>query len=493
MADLKKVLFCNISWMKEYKGINRNDRPYSGAGYVLETGDAYEKYNFLPYEDGNQYGFIETKHVSGSTDFQNDYKKFNLSNFGEEFSNKATADGILVIFFARNPLDSKFYIVGYYKNASVYKERQFVHNNGIEEDIQYNLKCQSKDAILIPANQRIPLNLPRDVQLFYRQLFFYPDSSKVKDICEKIVENVSKYDKTREIGYLQFEHQVWLVPCNPLYFDIDRALTELPDGLWYGQNATNISAGDYVYLYLSAPVNAYRYKCIVLSANVKESDIDKNENTAYIKHPGALGVSIFYMRIKLVGRLDASLEDIKNNIPHISAAPINQTQLRLKEYLTFLETSVIEDEEKPSLADLDDKISDEDTYFGEISSTPRPPVERNGVRCYQRNDNVRRIALTHSSGRCAIQECKHELFTSRHGRPYLEAHHIIPINAQGCFPNINIDIPENVVCLCPSCHREIHNGEDAAKKVVELYELKKNELAKKGINIDIDDLLEFYK
>ena len=222
--DLRKTLFCNISWMKEYKGITRDDKPFSGAGYVVETGDAYEKYNFLPFDDGYQYGFIETKHQSGTTDFENEYKKFNLENFGDEFKGQNIADGILVIFFARNPLDSKFYIVGYYKDAEVYKIRQRAYNNTVEENIQYNLKCKQEDAVLVPFNQRIPLNLPPETQLFYRQLFFYPVSSKYPELCEKIIENLEKYDQTRDAQYLQYVHQAWIVPCNPNYYAIDNAL-----------------------------------------------------------------------------------------------------------------------------------------------------------------------------------------------------------------------------------------------------------------------------
>lgn len=36
------------------------------------------------------------------------------------------------------------------------------------------------------------------------------------------------------------------------------------------------------------------------------------------------------------------------------------------------------------------------------------------------------------------------------GRPYLEAHHVIPLAEGGP------DIIENMVALCPNCHRKMH-------------------------------------
>ena len=50
-----RFLFCNIAYMKYYKGIIKNgDEPRYGGEYVLRTDDAHEKYNFMLYytQDG---------------------------------------------------------------------------------------------------------------------------------------------------------------------------------------------------------------------------------------------------------------------------------------------------------------------------------------------------------------------------------------------------------------------------------------------------------
>ena len=43
----------------------------------------------------------------------------------------------------------------------------------------------------------------------------------------------------------------------------------------------------------------------------------------------------------------------------------------------------------------------------------------------------------------------------KNGQRYIEAHHIIALNASGP------DTPENVIGLCPKHHREAHYGDGA--------------------------------
>ena len=75
----------------------------------------------------------------------------------------------------------------------------------------------------------------------------------------------------------------------------------------------------------------------------------------------------------------------------------------------------------------------------------------------------------------------------------MEAHHLIPISVCKEF-STNIDIPENIVCLCPSCHREIHHGEESERMISELYEERKEALEKKNIKLSdgLKKLLNYY-
>ena len=56
----EKVIFCNIAWMKEYKGITVDDIPKNGGSFVKENNDCCECTNFLDLNH-KCYGFIQNK------------------------------------------------------------------------------------------------------------------------------------------------------------------------------------------------------------------------------------------------------------------------------------------------------------------------------------------------------------------------------------------------------------------------------------------------
>ncbi|PKF49348.1 HNH endonuclease [Enterovibrio nigricans] len=72
--------------------------------------------------------------------------------------------------------------------------------------------------------------------------------------------------------------------------------------------------------------------------------------------------------------------------------------------------------------------------------------------CYKRNPDVVAEALIRAKGVC---ECCKEFapFTrKKDNSPYLEVHHIVPLAVGG------EDTLNNVIALCPNCHREKHFG-----------------------------------
>ncbi|MGQ7356239.1 MmcQ/YjbR family DNA-binding protein [Streptococcus suis] len=66
----------------------------------------------------------------------------------------------------------------------------------------------------------------------------------------------------------------WVIPANPRVYDIDSEFAENPIVYW--PQKSTIQAGDIVAIYVTAPVQAIRYVCRVLGANLenhRESDI----------------------------------------------------------------------------------------------------------------------------------------------------------------------------------------------------------------------------
>lgn len=89
-------------------------------------------------------------------------------------------------------------------------------------------------------------------------------------------------------------------------------------------------------------------------------------------------------------------------------------------------------------------------------------------------------------------DVKHNLFISRGTKfPYLEAHHLIPISLQKSLKT-NLDLLENIYCLCPFCHRAIHHAEvDCTKKIIDKLINKRHKILD-HLKIGQSDLYQIY-
>lgn len=168
-----KVLFCNIAWMKFYNGINEDDTPYYGGEFIRKSKEGTESANFRDY-NGKCYGFFEFK---GNLD---------LKKYVEE----AKADqsfllNVLVVWVASN-MKNETRIVGWYKNATIYREVQSIKSYFFPEFSRYfRIEALSKDCHLlreIDRNYSVDL---KELSQFALNLkhsnAWYVDSAKQED------------------------------------------------------------------------------------------------------------------------------------------------------------------------------------------------------------------------------------------------------------------------------------------------------------------------
>ena len=90
-------------------------------------------------------------------------------------------------------------------------------------------------------------------------------------------------------------------------------------------------------------------------------------------------------------------------------------------------------------------------------------------------------------GKCEL--CgKDRTFTKSGGGQYMEAHHLVWMSRQSRFA-CNLDVPSNVVCLCPQCHRFLHSGvkSEIRQALNRLYQLRADSLSKAGIAKSFDE------
>ena len=108
------------------------------------------------------------------------------------------------------------------------------------------------------------------------------------------------------------------------------------------------------------------------------------------------------------------------------------------------------------------------------------------------NQNIKNSAKIQANYSCFFEN--HKTFEAKsNNKNYVEAHHLIPFSKRNKF-DTSIDIEENIICLCPNCHRKIHLGinRDIEKMLKILLDKRKVDLKNNGIDINENILKKFY-
>lgn len=116
----------------------------------------------------------------------------------------------------------------------------------------------------------------------------------------------------------------------------------------------------------------------------------------------------------------------------------------------------------------------------------------------KKNIRYTKSALVSANFKC--QAGSHETFLTNLGVPYMEGHHLIPCTPSNAILfldkyNFNLDCPQNIVCLCPTCHRAVHFGSPAVRNAIlhKLYSQQKEKLLECGVDLSFELLLSFYQ
>lgn len=84
---------------------------------------------------------------------------------------------------------------------------------------------------------------------------------------------------------------VWVIPCNPKYYNIVEAFDNLSVIEW--SQTTNVSVGDTVFIYVSGQYKSIMYKCEIIACDLQGNrsnddypyylELEKDENAKYMK------------------------------------------------------------------------------------------------------------------------------------------------------------------------------------------------------------------
>lgn len=145
-------LFCNVGWMSGYEGNEgKKDKIVGGGKYVDENGRGGEVCNFLGCPDSYVYGFVETS--KGELDRKIDIEKLGAG------SKQDYVDGVTVVWTATDPKGRGRRVVGWYRNARVFKNRQnFVSlpspQHKRDSLTTFNIRARNQDKVSVPVEDR---------------------------------------------------------------------------------------------------------------------------------------------------------------------------------------------------------------------------------------------------------------------------------------------------------------------------------------------------
>lgn len=158
---------------------------------------------------------------------------------------------------------------------------------------------------------------------------------------------------------------------------------------------------------------------------------------------------------------------------------------------SFLSFIYDEDDDELYQADIQDAISTSSS--NDKVELKKDIVKQDGCEYYPRNPSIAKFALQHANYNCELNN-EHKTFISNNSsNNYVEAHHLIPLALHSEF-NYCLDVPANIIALCPNCHRMLHSGikENINEALKLLHEGRKRRLESVGINATLDELQYIY-
>lgn len=175
------ILFCNIGWMTEYRGITKSDKIVGGGSYVKIEQRGHEVCNFAP-ANGMVYGYVQPR---GS---QIRIERIGAAAEDEEIS------GVDVVFTARRPGRGGTVIVGWYRDATVYRHSQRKQwlsdthqRNGVDA---YWISAKKGNVTLLSLDRR-NMVVPRGVGGMGQSNVWYADADGASDWVARVRDLIS--------------------------------------------------------------------------------------------------------------------------------------------------------------------------------------------------------------------------------------------------------------------------------------------------------------
>lgn len=134
------LVYVNHAWMTHYRG-PKGDKAEGNFGFLKTNDIAHESWNFEPIK-GKVYGYVPRS------------AEIKISRLGAQ-KGDAAIEGVTIVWIARNPRTKKTVIVGWYRNARIYRDaehRRLKRSSGF--DVGYQIEAPAADAVLLSIDAR---------------------------------------------------------------------------------------------------------------------------------------------------------------------------------------------------------------------------------------------------------------------------------------------------------------------------------------------------
>ena len=170
---MQDIVFINIGWMVEYRGDIGRDPIRGGHGYIRKNGEGHEAFNFKP-KRGLYYGYVPGRN------------NIRIRNFANHTRDLAT--GITVVWVARHPENGRYVIVGWYRDATIFKLPQASAWRLGSEHIFCQITAPEAGSKLVPRELRT-FPSPDLPQIGFGRSVIYYGNDELNPVVRKFIDS----------------------------------------------------------------------------------------------------------------------------------------------------------------------------------------------------------------------------------------------------------------------------------------------------------------
>lgn len=307
---------------------------------------------------------------------------------------------------------------------------------------------------------------------------------------KKIVVLTSKINSTNEVSISYNKLQMDINSLNTMNFDVIPffAIKNLSTDTYFNSLTEYLEMSEF--LQKKAQANS-QIQLMWVKNNILYGNCEKSQ----LK--GEFQKSFCF---RFLSAIFAGGNDYKYNIDGVlnKLERIDNQFGNLKKFVGYANTNILKS--IGIITPNDDDIIESDDDVKDIDDIHRIPdrgIDSSGRKRFKTQRKIRDSVLEKAHYLCDCDDTKHFYFESIDLHNYVEGHHVVPMNRQEEYyfdSNINLDVPNNIVALCPNCHCQIHLGSRQARLKIlsELYVRNKAKLLTLNPNLTLSILASYY-